>query len=193
MTKSHGNWFDMNVICHYTQNLDTEMFRRHRAETLTVFQQNNGVTFCSYLPCLLQSSLSPLLLLCSRLSTLWECISACRLWCPCVDLALVQEVSMLSPMFLFTHAQYTTVVESLLKRLNSLSLCHTVTILCPIFFSVSELQHVAKSSHFVQRNTSASLFDSTKCVYVWVEEGESDRERERHNDNAAYSDNILRH
>lgn len=69
-----------------------------RVKTLRLFLlQNNSVTFCSYLPFLPQPSLSPQTLLCARLSALCACISERQRQRTRVDLALVQEVYMLSP------------------------------------------------------------------------------------------------
>lgn len=70
-----------------------------RVKPLRLFLlQNNSVTFCSYLPFLPRPSLSPQPLLCARLSALCACISEQRRRRRTrVDLALVQEVYMLSP------------------------------------------------------------------------------------------------
>lgn len=92
------------------------------------------VTFCSYLPRLLQSFLSPLLLLCSRLPTRCECISACQPWRECVDLALVQEVSVLSPVFPLAHTIQDAGRAASHKAKLSLPLCHGVTILLQTVF-----------------------------------------------------------
>lgn len=83
--------------------------------------QNNGVIFPPYLPRLQQSLVSPHLLLCTRLPALCACISKCQRWRAFVDLALVQEVSVLSPPNLFTHSteHREREREQLLIRTNS--------------------------------------------------------------------------
>lgn len=127
----------MNDTGQYIQTCESMMLNRMSwycacASLWVAFlQQNNGVTFCSYLLCLLQSSpLSFHSLLWSRLS-LCVCISECRRWRTCVDLVLVQEVSMLSPTFLFTHYRKQTERkgESLPVGLNLLPWCHALSIL----------------------------------------------------------------
>lgn len=70
--------------------------------------QNNSVTLYRLSPPSLSAlSLSPHSPFCPRLSALCSCISEQRWWCQRVDLAVVQEVYLLShevtTMFLFTH------------------------------------------------------------------------------------------
>lgn len=155
--------------------------------------QNNGVTFPPYLPRLQQSLVSSHLLLCTRLPALCACISKCQRWRACVDLALVQEVSVLSPPNLFTHntEHREREREQLLIRTNSfVSYSLILSSSQFLFLWPAACTHTPK---VVQTNTRASLHVSVFCFWVCICETLSVILRERHNDNAAYSDNILRH
>lgn len=155
--------------------------------------QNNGVTFPPYLPRLQQSLVSSHLLLCTRLPALCACISKCQRWRACVDLALVQEVSVLSPPNLFTHntEHREREREQLLIRTNSfVSYSLILSSSQFLFLWPAACTHTPK---VVQTNTRASLHVSMFCFWVCICETLSVILRERHNDNAAYSDNILRH
>lgn len=135
--------------------------------------QNNGVTFPPYLPRLQQSLVSSHLLLCTRLPALCACISKCQRWRACVDLALVQEVSVLSPPNLFTHntEHREREREQLLIRTNSL--CHTLSFFLPLSFYFSDLQR-ARTHQKLYRQTPEHLCMSPcsvfECVYarLWV-------------------------
>lgn len=168
-----------------------------RVKPLRLFLlQNNSVTFCSYLPFLPRPSLSPQPLLCARLSALCACISERRRRRRTrVDLALVQEVYMLCDYNAPLQTQYGAGGERERLATHKAKLAVFVScslrlspILCVPLWSAVRKHFIIK--HCIGGDTPALCFS----VSIYVRERLQERsERERHNDNAASSDNVLRH
>lgn len=87
--------------------------------------------------------------------------------------------------------------EQTLISLNSLCVCHPLSIFLLFCFCISDLQcaNISFSNIVKGKHSSACvcLRIVFLSVYVTARDWKSDSERERHNDNAAYSENILRH
>lgn len=142
--------------------------------------QNNGVTFSPYLPCLQQSLVSSHLLLCTRLPALCACISKCQRWRACVDLALVQEVSVLSPPNLFIHNTEHRERERERIVTHKDKLFHVI-LSHSFFLSVSISLTCSVHAHtkcFTDKHQSISACLRVLFLRVYMRDFESDCERE---------------
>lgn len=138
--------------------------------------QNNGVTFPPYLPRLQQSLVSSHLLLCTRLPALCACISKCQRWRACVDLALVQEVSVLSPPNLFTHnTEHRERTVTHKDKLFCVILSHSFFLSVSISLTCSVHAHT-KSCTDKHQSISACL--RVLFLSVYMRDFECDSERE---------------